>query len=284
MTPPPSDRHGSADSGDADARGGDDDSADGAADGDWDADLYDGAHDFVTEYGRELLDLLDPQPGERVLDVGCGTGHLTTLVRERGAEVVGLDASGEMVAAVRDAYPDLDVRHRDVREFEADRPFDAALSNAVLHWIPESDQPRVAERLAAALRPGGRIVCEFGGSGNVAAVVDAVADAAANRGYEVENPWYFPTIGEHAPVLEAAGFEVREARLFDRPTELDPGDDGLAGWLEMFGDDLLAPVPADERDAVVAAAADALRPRLYDAGADRWTVDYRRIRLVAVRE
>jgi len=216
--------------------------------------------------------------------VGCGTGHLTRRVADRGANVVGVDASGEMVATARETYPDLDVRHADVRNFEPDRRFDAALSNAALHWIPEDDQRELAARLAAALRPGGRFVAEFGGAGNVAAVVEAVETAAADRGYEVENPWYFPTIGEYAPTLEAAGFEVREARLFDRPTDLEPGPEGLAGWLDMFGADLLAPVPEAEREAVIDAAAAALRPRLYDGERDRWTVDYRRIRLYAVRE
>jgi len=257
--------------------------ADDAADG-WDADLYDDDHDFVTEYGVELLDLLAPASGERVLDVGCGTGHLTRRLVDRGADAVGIDASGEMVAAARETYPDLDVRQVDVRDFEPDRLFDAAVSNAVFHWIPEGDQPQVADRLAAALRPGGRLVVEFGGAGNVAAVVDAVETAAADRGYGVENPWYFPTIGEYAPILEAAGFEVREARLFDRPTELNPDGDGLSGWLEMFGADLLDPVPEAERDAVIEDAAATLKPRLFDPDVDRWTVDYRRIRLYAVRE
>jgi len=245
----------------------------------WSADDYDGGHAFVFEYGAGVVDLLDPEPDERVLDLGCGTGHLTASIAESGASVVGLDADREMVAEAARTYPDLRFVRGDARRFAFAEPFDAVFSNAALHWIHEQDA--VLDSVADALRPGGRFVAELGGTGNVAAIVGAVRDATAERGYEVSNPWHFPSVGEYASLLESHGFEVRYATLFDRPTELDDGEDGLSGWLGMFGDGLLGPVPEDERDDVIGAAEDRLRDELFADGT--WTADYRRLRVIALR-
>ena len=244
----------------------------------WDADAYDGGHSFVFEYGESVVDLLEPERDERILDLGCGTGHLTARIAESGATAVGLDAAEAMVAEARETHPECAFVHGDARSFSFDRPFDAVFSNAALHWIPEQDA--VLDSVADALRPGGRFVAELGGCGNVAAIVDAVRDEAAARGYEAESPWYFPSVGEYATVLESHGLETRSARLFDRPTELDDGSEGLANWLEMFGDGLLADVPDEERSAVVASVEDRLRDDLFRDGT--WVADYRRLRVVAV--
>lgn len=245
----------------------------------WDSTSYDRDHSFVYEYGEAVLDLLDPQPDERILDVGCGTGHLTDQIASRGTDAVGLDASREMIEAARETYPERRFVHADAREFSIETPFDAVFSNAALHWIPEQDA--VLASSADALRPGGRFVAELGGSGNVAAIVEAVETVAAERGYSVENPWYFPTVGQYATKLESHGFEVRYATLFDRPTELEAGEDGLASWLDMFGDTLLATIPADERGEVVEDVERRLRDEYFEDGA--WVAEYRRLRVVAVR-
>jgi len=259
---------------------------------DWDPDSYDAEVGFVADYGESVVDLLDPRPGERVLDLGCGTGHLTADIAEAvGPEglAVGVDQSDEMVAEARETYPECHFAAVDAREFDpetlpsAPERFDAVFSNAALHWIPWADQRTVAERVADALAPGGRFVAELGGRGNVATIVDAVVDELESRGYEAANPWYFPTVGEHATVLERAGFEVRMARLFDRPTVLD-GPDGLRNWLDVFADSLFASLSADEEDAVVTAVEDRLRQDLYDPDAEAWTAGYRRLRFLAVRD
>ena len=250
---------------------------------DWDSAAYDGSHSFVYEYGADVVDLLDPQPDERVLDLGCGTGHLTDRIAESAAEVVGLDRSAEMIETARENHPDLEFRQGDAREFAVAEPFDAVFSNAVLHWI--DDQAAVLRSVADALRPGGRFVAELGGTGNVAAIVDAVGAELAHCGCEPpSDPWYFPTIGDHATALEAAGFEVRYATLFDRPTELDDGEAGMAAWLGMFGDRLLGAIPEDRRSDVIAGVEARLREDLYDPESGTWTADYRRLRFVAVRE
>ncbi|MFB6232702.1 MAG: trans-aconitate 2-methyltransferase [Haloarculaceae archaeon] len=258
---------------------------DGHAEGtpnEWDPDDYDGGHGFVYEYGADVVELLAPEPGERILDLGCGTGHLTAeIAASVGDEgrVIGVDRSGEMVARAREAYPDLQFLRADARAFAADTPFDAVFSNAALHWIPQ--QAAVAETVAGLLRPGGRFVAELGGAGNVATIVDAVEAACGDRGLRTENPWYFPTVGEHATLLERHGFEVTHARLFDRPTDLDGGEAGLREWLGMFGDSLLAPLSPEQQAAVVTDVEERLRPTLYDPESSTWTADYRRLRFVA---
>ena len=305
---PDSGSNGASVSEDSDSGDSDSDDSDAPAHR-WDPDRYDDEHAFVAEYGRDLLDLLAPEPGERVLDVGCGTGRLTRQVADAGAAVVGLDASAEMVERAREAHPDLRFVRGDAREFEADRPFDAVLSNAALHWIPEGDQPRVIDRIASAMRPGGRFVAEMGGAGNVGSIVDALAAELEAHGRDFEHPWYFPALGEYASLLESRGFEVTFARLFDRPTELDGGRDGLRNWLAMFAESTLRGVGPDEREAVVETVEERLRPQLFepadDADADAagdadgaastdngaaddeaggtWTADYRRLRFVARR-
>ena len=250
----------------------------------WNPDDYDADHDYVTEYGASVVDLLDPKPGERVLDLGCGTGHLTAEIADAvgpSGEVVGIDRSAEMVREARETYPDLSFQRADARSFHAREPFDAVFSNAALHWISEMDQNRVLAGVADALDPGGRFVAEMGGTGNVHRIVTATLAELDERGYDATHPWYFPSVGEYAPRLETHGFEVRHVRLFDRPTELDGGAEGLADWLSMFGDSLFAEVPDDEREAVVAAVDDRLRPDLFDG--ETWTADYRRLRFLAVR-
>jgi SAM-dependent methyltransferase len=244
----------------------------------WDADLYDSRHDFVASLGGGLLDLLAAAPGERVLDAGCGTGDLAAALAEAGAEVVGVDASAEMVARGHARFPHLDLRVGDLRvPGSVGTGFDAVLSNAVLHWIPDADA--AAATLAGALRPGGRLVAELGGRGNVAAIDRGARGLRAALGLpDAPDPWYFPGIADYAAVLERAGLEVTSARLFDRPTRLT-GDDGLAAWVRMFGGHLLTGVT--DPDTFLADLAVRLRPELHRDGS--WWADYRRLRVTAVR-
>jgi trans-aconitate methyltransferase len=247
----------------------------------WDGSEYDATCGFVHDAAGDLVDVLDPQPGERVLDLGCGTGHLTEAIRERGATAVGIDSAESMIAEAREQYLDCEFVHADARTYDPDGSFDAVFSNAALHWIPEADQDALLETVADALRPGGRFVAECGGVGNVAAIRTAVEPALGERGYDTDNPWYFPSIGEYASRLEAHDFEVRMAELFDRPTTLEGGDDGLREWLDMFGDPVFGPLSETEREAVVSEVENALRDDLFRDGS--WVADYRRLRFVAIK-
>ncbi len=246
----------------------------------WSPQLYEGQHSFVWKYGADLLPLLAPAQGERVVDLGCGTGHLTAQIAEAGADVLGIDKSPEMIGQARQNFPKLRFMLADVTSFELPVPVDAVFSNAVLHWV--SDAEGAVRAIARALRSGGRFVAEFGGRRNVQCVLDSVISAASERGFQVRSPWYFPSLAEYAEILERYGFEIRYGSHFDRFTPLEEGESGFAEWLEMFGGPLLSGVPASEKRAVVKHAEELARPMLHRDG--RWHVDYVRIRVVAVRQ
>ncbi len=241
----------------------------------WDSKLYDDRHHFVTTLGSGVVELLAASPGERVLDVGCGTGDHVAQLRAAGVDAVGVDASAEMVERALAKFPDLPVRVADATALPFRAEFDAVVSNAALHWV--RDAAAAARSIHRALRPGGRFVAELGGHGNVAIIRAAAESLRAELGVgAVESPWYFPTIGTYAGVLESASFDVGQALLFDRPTALT-GDDGMAGWLQMFGRHLLAGVP--DEDAFVGELVARLRPQLHRDGC--WWADYRRLRITA---
>jgi trans-aconitate methyltransferase len=246
----------------------------------WNAGLYDDKHSFVWKMAAGLVDLLEVKAGERILDVGCGTGHLTEQIATLGAKVVGVDRSAEMIQQAREKYPALQFEVVDAREIAFAEPFDAVFSNATLHWISEPE--RVINGIARVLRPRGRFVAEFGGKGNVAALMDAVERAWRKVGVgAAPKPWYYPSVAEYAGLLEKHGLEVTYATLFDRPTPLEDGARGMRNWLEMFGEVLLEKVKPEERERVVEAVEREARPALFRD--DHWVMDYRRLRVVARR-
>jgi trans-aconitate methyltransferase len=248
----------------------------------WDSTLYDESFGIITQLGAGVIELLAPRPGERIIDLGCGTGALTAQIADAGAAVAGIDASEAMITRARELYPQLRFEVANGEDFAVEVPVDAVFSNAALHWM--SPPQEVVASVAQALEPGGRFVAEMGGIGNIGTIVAAIYQALAEEGIpreRVRNPWYFPSIGEYASLLEGAGFEVRFMQLFDRPTPLDDCPNGIADWLRMFGGDLLAPVPTDRRAQVQERVNQLTRPRLEREG--RWVADYRRLRFVAVK-
>lgn len=247
----------------------------------WDANFYDASHSYVWQYGADLLPLLAPQPGERILDAGCGTGQLTARIAEASGPdgVLGIDHSGEMITQARAAFPRLRFDVADLTSFRpaaGDKPFDAVFSNAVLHWIRD-DAGAAAQTLAAAIRPGGRLVAEFGGRHNVAAVCSAAAGAGAG-----EHPWYFPGIAEYAAVLDRAGLEVRAAWHFPRPTKMEDPVTGLRDWIRMFGAHWLNRIAVEDQPEWFARVEEAARPTLFRPDGF-WYIDYWRLRIVAVK-
>ena len=228
---------------------------------DWDAADYARVGGFVPALGEAALDLLDPQPGEHILDIGCGDGTLTSRIKERGADVVGIDNNLSMIGAAK--AKGLDARLMDAAQLKFAEAFDAAFSNATLHWV--LDKERAARAIWFALKFGGRFAGEMGGKGNLRRLRAALDEELVARGYGPPTfaaNWY-PTVEEFAAVYEAAGFIDIEARLIERPTPLEHG---VAPWVLTFRKGWLdrAEVPQGERQSI----ADAVAARVGDTIAD----------------
>jgi trans-aconitate methyltransferase len=246
----------------------------------WDAARYDEGFAFVPAMGAAVLDLLAARPGERILDLGCGSGELTAQIARSGAEVVGVDSSVEMLARGRERFPDLDLRPADAEHLDVEGSFDAVFSNAALHWMTRPDD--VLTGVRAVLRDGGRFVAEMGAARNVAALVAALRSAADRLGItaDLPLPWYFPTPAEQAERLERAGFTVRLLQYVDRPTPLTELRDGAADWWRMFGVSTLAGLAVEDAERLLAAVNEVAAPQL--RGSDGvWVADYVRLRFVA---
>ena len=223
-----------------------------ASTSDWDAEDYARVGGFVPALGQAALDLLDPQPGEHILDVGCGDGTLTLKIKEAGVDVVGIDNNLSMVAAAKGKG--LDARLMDASQLKFAEAFDAAFSNATLHWV--LDKERAARAIWFALKHGGRFAGEMGGDGNLARLREALDDVLVARGFGPPTyaaNWY-PSVEEFTAVYENAGFKDVDARLIERPTPLDHG---VAAWVTTFRKGWLdrAGVPEDERQSIAEAVA-----------------------------
>jgi trans-aconitate methyltransferase len=227
----------------------------------WNADDYARVGGFVAELGEAALDLLDPQPGEHILDVGCGDGTLTEKIVERGATVVGIDNSLDMIGAAR--AKGIDARLMDAADLKFSEAFDAVFSNATLHWV--LDKERAARAIWFALKPGSRFAGEMGGEGNLAKLREALDTELLIRGYapplEASN-WY-ASPEEFAAVYETAGFKEIDARLIERPTVIEHG---TAEWVTTFRRGWLdrAGVPEKERAEIAAAVADRVGSNVAD--------------------
>lgn len=218
------------------------------------------------------------QTNSRVLDVGCGTGELTHGLHKKypAATVIGMDADPAMVAKAQQQFSNVKFFVGDVRNFEIE-PVDLIFSNAALHWVPPHDAARAVTCMAKALQSNGQFVVEFGGRGNVQQIVNAVnqvMDLPCNSPL-----WYFPSVSEFTSFLVANDIEVTSAVLFDRPTKLEEGKDGMKNWLRMFGNKFWDHKAQHEVEAILEKVCEILKPSLYDINENQWTADYRRIRV-----
>lgn len=241
----------------------------------WDAGDYHHRAGYVARLGQPVIGLLDPKPGERILDVGCGDGELSEAIFRITGSLLGIDASPDMVEATR--RRGLEARVMSGEEIPYVDSFDAVFSNAALHWMPRAD--RVVDGVRRALVAGGRFVGEFGGHGNIARIVEAIShvtkeDPAID---DFRNPWYFPRPEEYRALLEGNGFRVDHIELIDRPTPLDHG---IRGWLDIFAKHVTASLSPEPRKRFLDDCETYLRPYLYDEERGWWG-DYVRLRFRA---
>lgn len=247
----------------------------------WNANLYDGNHSFVSKLGGHLLELLSPVEEEQILDVGCGTGDLANKIYQHGARVTGVDKSENMIQQANNKYPDITFMAKDVLELEYKNAFDAVFSNATLHWIKQPEE--ALQYIYNSLKPGGRFVAEFGGKDNVQIITNEIIHQMEKAGipYTSEQfPWYFPSIGEYTGLMEKIGFNVTFAQHFNRPTPLE-GDMGLRNWMKMFCGNIFENQSEAIQERVMTDVENNLKEALYQNG--QWIADYKRLRVIGVK-
>lgn len=247
----------------------------------WNATLYDQQHQFVSNYGHDLIELLQPKQGESLLDVGCGTGDLANNLQQMGIAVVGIDHSANMIEQAKMKYPDIPFHVMDATKLSYKHIFDTAFSNATLHWI--KDAKDVLEGIYRSLKPGGRFVAEFGGASNVQTITDELIQQIQRAGIpftDEQFPWYFPTIGQYTALMESVGFTVGYAQHFARPTKLN-GEDGLRNWIDMFSPSLFEQMDEEIKQSIIENTIKNLKEKLCKNGV--WYADYKRIRVLAIK-
>ena len=191
----------------------------------WDAEVYDRVAQPQFEWSQEVLERLPLDGDETVLDAGCGSGRVTEQLVERlpRGRVIAVDASEDMVRKARERLGDrAEVQRSDLAELELREAVDVVFSNAVFHWVPDHD--RLFARLHQALRPGGRLVAQCGGQGNVASLGRALIEVVAQERFvehfaDFEGVWNFTSAEETAERLERSGFEDVRCWLEPRPVQ-----------------------------------------------------------------
>jgi len=244
----------------------------------WNTADYTKNFDFVHKYGEDVLKLIDAPQGSYVIDLGCGNGALTQKLLELGYRAEGIDDSADMILRAEELHPDIKFTRADALTFHLKEKADVIFSNAVFHWIDENNQQQLAENIFDNLKTDGMLVCEFGGCGCAETVHSALEECFAEHGLDYPRTFYFPTIGQYAPILETVGFRVEYALLFDRPT-LQSTADGAANWIRMFIKTPFIGMPVAQKESIITEAVEKIRPVLFTH--DGWIIDYVRIRVRA---
>jgi trans-aconitate methyltransferase len=243
----------------------------------WNPESYAKNARFVSDLGQPLLQLLDAQPGELILDLGCGDGALTEKIAGYGCAVIGVDSSFPQLKAAKERG--LNTMVMDGHQLCFQRRFDAVFTNAALHWMKQPE--KVVAGVTNSLKPGGRFIGEFGGKGNVEKIRSALQETLRRHAIDPApvDPWYYPSPEEYSKLLSRAGFSVNYIELIPRPTKL-PGD--ILDWLEIFAQPFTQAVPEPERGSFLKEVRNELATCLRD-GAGNWFADYVRLRFKATK-
>ena len=191
---------------------------------------------------------------------------------------MGVDDSDAMLKLAKEDHPEIEFVKGNALDFTLEKKADVIFSNAVFHWLDGEKQQAMLCNLYRNLKPGGELVCEFGGYGCAETVHGALEEIFAEHGLKYPRVFYFPTIGRYAPLLEKAGFKVEFATLFDRPT-VQKGENGVADWIRMFDKKPFEGMDGALKDNIITEAQSRVRGKLFVDG--QWIVDYVRIRFRA---
>ncbi|KAI9044718.1 class I SAM-dependent methyltransferase [Aspergillus affinis] len=264
----------------------------------WSTEAYSTSASFVPKLAQTLLQYLDPQPTDKVLDIGCGDGKYTEAFLPAVQSVLGVDASPAMIEAASKEYGNAKAEFRVVdccyleKEKEiVNGSWDKVISNAALHWILRNESTRLntLKAIYDSLKPGGRYVFEMGGHGNIAEVQTAMIFALVQQGFSIEkaretSPWFFPSVTWMTKALEEIGFKVEKMELEYRPTKLtDAVNGGLAGWVRLMGAPFLDALPEEKREGVAQQVCEVLQTAVtYHEDGSQW-LGYVRLRGIATR-
>jgi len=245
----------------------------------WNTDAYAANGRFVATLASGVVEILAPQPGERILDIGCGDGALTEQLAATGAKVIGVDNSPSMLEAARKRGLHVELHSADSLPYQNE--FDAVFSNAALHWLSAEKHLDLLPGVYRALRPGGRFVAEMGGQGNIAAIRTALSAVLEDYGINTESAVasFYPAPAVYRRLLEEAGFAVDSIELVPRPTPLP---NGMEAWLDTFRNGVLDRLSTTDRATALTRTVALLEPILRDHDG-KWVADYVRLRFHATK-
>ena len=244
----------------------------------WNSALYNDSQAFVAEYGKGLLEFV-PAGTNKILDLGCGTGTLTMELAKRCDYVLGIDSSETMIREAQRSYPNLAFAVADALDISDECEWDIVFSNAVFHWI--SNHELLLQKIYQALKPNGKLICEFGAHGNIAAIENGFKCALQAIGVPYVSKFNFPTADDFAHLLTEAGFEIEQIYAYARPTPLKNGEQGLNSWAAQFFQSDLAGLSAEQQRQVLAAMSSNIKSNLWQGTC--WVADYQRLRAVAAK-
>ena len=246
----------------------------------WNVDIYKSSHSFVTSNGNNILELMNPQPNEVIIDLGCGNGELTNKIAKSALRVIGLDISPDMINEAKQNFPNITfIQHNGEDLFPLTEQADAVFSNASLNWMINAES--VAKNIALCLKPGGRFVFEMAGVGHLAEIMNAL-DTVIKKLNLINIPElnYFPNISEYSGILELNGFQVKFAHVFPREIILK-GNDGLRNWIKTFRNYVLNYLAPEDQDVFIKQVEDICKPMLFKN--NNWHINSVRLRMVAIK-
>lgn len=246
----------------------------------WNSKLYDEKHNYVAEYGKKLIDLVNFNKDQVILDLGCGTGVLSNELARKGAKVLGVDLSSDMIKKAKESYPKISFGILNACELNFDSKFDTVFSNAVFHWIP--DQRRLLKSINKALKKNGKLICEFGSEGNIKVIEDAFKHTVEKLDIEYKTPFFFPSKEDYTELLISEGFEVEYILEYSRPTKLNEEEKGLRNWISQFFSSYLVDMREEEKENIFVEVEDLCRNKLWIDNS--WVADYRRLQVVAIKK